>query len=110
MKKQIAEEVGKFKTIREGTESQLLTLLLADIIASCSTKGEDDKIDFSGFDVLAAQVKEMIVSVGALPDLDLLTDVQSIVDNVKQIRTECDFSLRSLSWVQTLLEEENKDA
>lgn len=117
MKEKITEEYEKFENIMKGTDNQLCTLMLTDIMASLVGISKDEEgnatKDYSKFDDLVKNVKDLLDSVGHIPeDLDLMESIQDDIDGIKRIKDECSYSMRTLSWVKDdlLNEEEEKDA
>lgn len=117
MKEKITEEYEKFENIMKGTDNQLCTLMLTDIMASMlkMSNDEDGNVirDYSRFDDLVKNVKDLLDSVGHIPeDLDLMEAIQGDIDGIKRIKDECSYSMRTLSWIKDdlLNEEEEKNA
>ena len=115
MKEKIAEEYKKFETIAKGLDNQLCTLLLTDIIASLVNVYKDDKgeiiKDYSEFDALVTNVKELLDSVQSIPDIDIRRVVKEDLEQSNRMYDECRYSMRTLQWVKEgLLKEDNKDA
>ena len=115
MKEKIAEEYKKFETIAKGLDNQLCTLLLTNIMASLVNVYKDDKgeiiKDYSEFDTLVNNVKELLDSVQSIPDIDIRRVVKEDIEQSNRMYDECRYSMRTLQWVKEgLLKEDNKDA
>lgn len=115
MKEKIAEEYKKFETIAKGLDNQLCTLLLTDIIASLVNVYKDDKgeivKDYSEFDTLATNVKELLDSVQGIPGINIRQATRDNLEQINRMYDECGYSMRTLQWIkEDLLKEENKDA
>ena len=115
MKEKIAEEYKKFETIAKGLDNQLCTLLLTDIIASLVNVYKDDKgeivKDYSEFDTLVTNVKELLDSVQGIPGINIRQATRDNLEQINRMYDECSYSMRTLQWVkEDLLKEDNKDA
>ena len=114
MKEKIQEEYGKFENVMKGIDNQLCTLILTDIMASLVNMYKDDKNeivkDYSEFDNLVANIKDMLGSVQNIPHIDLLNATQDNIDSIRRIMDECKYSMRTLSWIkEDLLEEKGEE-
>ena len=112
MKEKIAEEYKKFETIAKGLDNQLCTLLLTDIIASLVNVYKDDKgeivKDYSEFDTLVTNVKELLDSVQGIPGINIRQATRDNLEQINRMYDECSYSMRTLQWVkEDLLKEEN---
>lgn len=115
MREQIREELEKFTKIRKGSEEELRTIILTDIIASIIKIETDDKgnkiINYDKFDELISNIKNFINSVDQIPEsIDLIENVRQSIENIEKINKECDYCMRTLTWVDSLLEEEENNA
>ena len=115
MKEKITDEYGKFETIAKGLDDQLCTLLLTDIMASLVNVYKDDKgeiiKDYSEFDTLVNNVKELLDSVQSIPSINIRQATKDNLEQINRMYDECKYSMRTLQWVkEDLLKEENKDA
>lgn len=115
MKEKITEEYEKFETIAKGLDNQLCTLLLTNIMVSLVNVYKDDKgeiiKDYSEFDALVTNVKELLDSVQSIPDIDIRRVVKEDLEQSNRMYDECRYSMRTLQWVKEgLLKEDNKDA
>ena len=112
MKEKITEEYEKFENIMKGKDNQLCALILTDIIASLITVYKDDKgeinKDYTKFDNMVKNIKELLNSVDTIPTIDLIGATQENLDSIKRITDECKYSMRTLSWIKNdLLKEED---
>lgn len=115
MKEQIKEELGKFTKIREGSDDELRAVILTDIIASLMTVEKNDEgksnRSYEKFDSLVDNIKGFIEGVDHVPDnIDLIDSIESSINSIKRINKECDYCIRTLTWVDSLLEEEQTNA
>ena len=115
MKEKITDEYGKFETIAKGLDDQLCTLLLTDIMASLVNVYKDDKgeiiKDYSEFDTLVNNVKELLDSVQSIPSINIRQATKDNLEQINRMYDECRYSMRTLQWIkEDLLKEENKDA
>ncbi|MGN0967009.1 MAG: hypothetical protein ACI4OP_05385 [Candidatus Coprovivens sp.] len=115
MKEKITDEYGKFETIAEGLNNQLCTLLLTDIVASLVNVYKDDKgeivKDYSEFDTLVNNVKELLDSVQSIPSINIRQATKDNLEQINRMYDECRYSMRTLQWIkEDLLKEDNKDA
>ena len=115
MKEKITDEYGKFETIAKGLDNQLCTLLLTDIIASLVNVYKDDKReiikDYSEFDTLVNNVKELLDSVQGIPSINIRRATKDNLEQINRMYDECKYSMRTLQWIkEDLLKEDNKDA
>ena len=115
MKEKITDEYGKFETITKGLDNQLCTLLLTDIIASLVNVYKDDKgeivKDYSEFDTLVNNVKELLDSVQGIPSINIRQATKDNLEQINRMYDECRYSMRTLQWIkEDLLKEDNKDA
>ena len=115
MKEKITDEYGKFETIAKGLDNQLCTLLLTDIIASLVNVYKDDKgeiiKDYSEFDTLVNNVKELLDSVQGIPSINIRQATKDNLEQINRMYDECRYSMRTLQWIkEDLLKEDNKDA
>ena len=121
MKEKITEEYERFENIMKGTDNQLCALILTDIMASLTTVYKDDKgevnKDYTEFDNMVKNIKELLNSIDTIPTIDLIKVIQENLDSIKGIIDECKYSMRTLSWIKNdLLKEkdvrkgEKKDA
>ena len=115
MKEKITEEYEKFENIMKGTDSQLCTLLLTDIMASLvniykNDKGEIVK-DYNEFDTLVTNIKELLNSVQNIPNINIKQATKDNLEQINKMYDECRYSMRTLQWIkEDLLKEDNKDA
>ena len=115
MKEKITDEYGKFETIAKGLDNQLCTLLLTDVMASLvniykNDKGEVVK-DYSEFDTLVNNVKELLDSVQGIPSINIRQATKDNLEQINRMYDECKYSMRTLQWIkEDLLKEDNKDA
>ena len=66
--------------------------------------------DYSEFDNLVANIKDMLGSVQNIPHIDLLNATQDNIDSIRRIMDECKYSMRTLSWIkEDLLEEKGEE-
>lgn len=112
MKEKITEEYEKFENIMKGTDNQLCALILTDIMASLTTVYKDDKgeinKDYTEFDNMVKNIKELLNSVDTIPAIDLIRATQENLDSIKRITDECKYSMRTLSWIKNdLLKDED---
>ena len=112
MKEKITEEYEKFENIMKGTDNQLCALILTDIMASLTTVYKDDKgevnKDYTEFDNMVKNIKELLNSIDTIPTIDLIKVIQENLDSIKGIIDECKYSMRTLSWIKTdLLKEKD---
>lgn len=115
MKEKITDEYGKFETIAKGLDNQLCTLLLTDIVASLVNVYKDDKggiiKDYSEFDTLVNNVKELLDSVQGIPSINIRQATKDNLEQINRMYDECKYSMRTLQWIkEDLLKEDNKDA
>ena len=115
MKEKITDEYGKFETIAKGLDNQLCTLLLTDIIASLVNVYKDDKgeivKDYSEFDTLVNNVKELLDSVQSIPNINIRQATKDNLEQINKMFDECRYSMRTLKWVEnSLLKEEDNNA
>ena len=115
MKEKITDEYGKFETIAEGLNNQLCTVLITDIIASLVNVYKDDKgeiiKDYSEFDTLVNNVKELLDSVQGIPNINIRQATKDNLEQINRMYDECRYSMRTLQWIkEDLLKEDNKDA
>lgn len=115
MKEKITDEYGKFETIAKGLDDQLCTLLLTDIMASLVNVYKDDKgeiiKDYSEFDTLVNNVKELLDSVQSIPSINIRQATKDNLEQINRMYDECRYSMRTLQWIkEDLLKEDNKDA
>ena len=115
MKEKITDEYGKFETIAKGLDDQLCTLLLTDIMASLVNVYKDDKgeiiKDYSKFDTLVNNVKELLDSVQSIPSINIRQATKDNLEQINRMYDECRYSMRTLQWIkEDLLKEDNKDA
>lgn len=115
MKEKITDEYGKFETIAKGLDDQLCTLLLTDIMASLVNVYKDDKgeiiKDYSEFDTLVNNVKELLDSVQSIPSINIRQATKDNLEQINRMYDECKYSMRTLQWIkEDLLKEDNKDA
>ena len=115
IKEKITDEYGKFETIAEGLNNQLCTLLLTDIVASLVNVYKDDKgeivKDYSEFDTLVNNVKELLDSVQGIPNINIRQATKDNLEQINRMYDECRYSMRTLQWIkEDLLKEDNKDA
>lgn len=115
MKEKITDEYGKFETIAEGLNNQLCTLLLTDIVASLVNVYKDDKgeivKDYSEFDTLVNNVKELLDNVQGIPSINIRQATKDNLEQINRMYDECRYSMRTLQWIkEDLLKEDNKDA
>ena len=115
MKEKITDEYGKFETIAKGLDDQLCTLLLTDIMASLVNVYKDDKgeiiKDYSEFDTLVNNVKELLDSVQGIPSINIRQATKNNLEQINRMYDECKYSMRTLQWIkEDLLKEDNKDA
>ena len=81
--------------------SSLLTTVYKD------DKGEINK-DYTEFDNMVKNIKELLDSVDTIPTVDLIRATQENLDSIKRITDECKYSMRTLSWIKNdLLKEED---
>ena len=110
MKEQIREEIEKWMEVRNGLKDQLSTLLLTDIIASQIKVSKDEEgnviKDYSDFDDLVAKVKEVFEGITIPMNIDTFGSIKQSVEHIEKILDECNYSLRTLTWVNEL---ENKE-
>ena len=112
MKEKITEEYEKFENIMKGIDNHLCALMLTDIMASLTTVYKDDKgeinKDYTEFDNMVKNIKELLDSVDTIPTIDLIRATQENLDSIKRITDECKYSMRTLSWIKNdLLKEED---
>ena len=112
MKEKITEEYERFENIMKGTDNQLCALILTDIMASLTTVYKDDKgevnKDYTEFDNMVKNIKELLNSIDTIPTIDLIKVIQENLDSIKGIIDECKYSMRTLSWIKNnLLKEED---
>ena len=112
MKEKITEEYEKFENIMKGTDNQLCALILTDIMASLATVYKDDKgevnKDYTEFDNMVKNIKELLNSIDTIPTIDLIKVIQENLDSIKGIIDECKYSMRTLSWIKNdLLKEKD---
>ena len=112
MKEKITEEYEKFENIMKGTDNQLCALILTDIMASLTTVYKDDKgevsKDYTEFDNMVKNIKELLNSIDTIPTIDLIKVIQENLDSIKGIIDECKYSMRTLSWIKNdLLKEKD---
>ena len=112
MKEKITEEYEKFENIMKGTNNQLCALILTDIMASLTTVYKDDEgeinKDYTEFDNMVKNIKELLNSIDTIPTIDLIRVTQENLDSIKRITDECKYSMRALSWIKNnLLKEED---
>lgn len=112
MKEKITEEYGKFEQIMKGTNNQLCALILTDVMASLTSvyKNDNGEIvkDYSEFDNMVKNIKDLLNSIENIPSIDLINSTQNNIDSIKRIVEECKYSMRTLSWVKNdLLKEED---
>ena len=115
MKEKITDEYGKFEAIAKGLDDQLCTLLLTDIVASLVNVYKDDKgeivKDYSEFDTLVNNVKELLDSVQGIPNINIRQATKDNLEQINKMYDECRYSMRTLQWIkEDLLKEDNKDA
>ena len=115
MKEKITDEYGKVETIAKGLDNQLCTLLLTDIIASLVNVYKDDKgeivKDYSEFDTLVNNVKELLDSVQSIPNINIRQATKDNLEQINKMFDECRYSMRTLKWVEnSLLKEEDNNA
>ena len=115
MKEKITEEYEKFETIAKGLDNQLCTLLLTNIMASLVNVYKDDKgeiiKDYSEFDTLVNNVKELLDSVQSIPSINMRQATKDNLEQINRMYDECKYSMRTLQWIkEDLLKEDNKDA
>lgn len=107
MKEKIKEDLDKFETIRNDGENQLIAMVLTDIIAKMIETKEDGTRSYENFDEAVNKVKEFLNNVDftniELPSLK--DSIKGDVDAYEQIQTECNYSMRTLSWVLSLIED-----
>ena len=73
-------------------------------------KGEIVK-DYSEFDTLVTNVKELLDSVQGIPGINIRQATRDNLEQINRMYDECRYSMRTLQWVkEDLLKEENKDA
>ena len=113
MKEKITEEYEKFETIAKGLDNQLCTLLLTNIMASLVNVYKDDKgeiiKDYSEFDALVTNVKELLDSVQSIPDIDVRRAVKEDLEQSNRMYDECKYSMRTLQWIKEDLLKEDED-
>ena len=112
MKEKITEEYERFENIMKGTDNQLCALILTDIMASLTTVYKDDKgevnKDYTEFDNMVKNIKELLNSIDTIPTIDLIKVIQENLDSIKGIIDECKYSIRTLSWIKNdLLKEKD---
>ena len=112
MKEKITEEYEIFENIMKGTDNQLCALILTDIMASLTTVYKDDKgeinKDYTEFDNMVKNIKELLNSIDTIPTIDLIRVTQENLDGIKRIIDECKYSMRTLSWIKNdLLKDED---
>ena len=112
MKEKITEEYERFENIMNGTDNQLCALILTDIMASLTTVYKDDKgevnKDYTEFDNMVKNIKELLNSIDTIPTIDLIKVIQENLDSIKGIIDECKYSMRTLSWIKNdLLKEKD---
>ena len=112
MKEKITEEYERFENIMKGTDNQLCALILTDIMASLTTVYKDDKgevnKDYTEFDNMVKNIKELLNSIDTIPTIDLIKVIQENLDSIKGIIDECKYSMRTLSWIKNdLLKEKD---
>ena len=112
MKEKITEEYERFENIMKGTDNQLCALILTDIMASLTTVHKDDKgevnKDYTEFDNMVKNIKELLNSIDTIPTIDLIKVIQENLDSIKGIIDECKYSMRTLSWIKNdLLKEKD---
>lgn len=112
MKEKITEEYERFENIMKGTDNQLCALILTDIMASLTTVYKDDKgevnKDYTEFDNMVKNIKELLNSIDTIPTIDLIQVIQENLDSIKGIIDECKYSMRTLSWIKNdLLKEKD---
>ena len=112
MKEKITEEYEKFENIMKGIDNQLCALILTDIMASLTTVYKDDKgeinKDYTEFDNMVKNIKELLDSVDTIPTIDLIRVTQENLDSIKRITDEFKYSMRILSLIKNdLLKEED---
>ena len=107
MKEKITEEYERFENIMKGTDNQLCALILTDIMASLTTVYKDDKgevnKDYTEFDNMVKNIKELLNSIDTIPTIDLIKVIQENLDSIKGIIDECKYSMRTLSWIKNNL-------
>ena len=113
MKEKITEEYEKFETIAKGLDNQLCTLLLTNIMASLVNVYKDNKgeiiKDYSEFDALVTNVKELLDSVQSIPDIDVRRAVKEDLEQSNRMYDECKYSMRTLQWIKEDLLKEDED-
>ena len=73
-------------------------------------KGEIVK-DYSEFDTLVTNVKELLDSVQGIPGINIRQATRDNLEQINRMYDECRYSMRTLQWIkEDLLKEENKDA
>ena len=112
MKEKITEEYERFENIMKGTDNQLCALILTDIMASLTTVYKDDKgevnKDYTEFDNMVKNIKELLNSIDTIPTIDLIKVIQENLASIKGIIDECQYSMRTLSWIKNdLLKDED---
>lgn len=115
MKEKITEEYEKFENIMKGTDNQLCTLLLTDIMASLVNVYKNDKgeivKDYNEFDTLVTNIKELLDSVQNIPNINIKQATKDNLEQINKMYDECRYSMRTLQWIkEDLLKEDNKDA
>ena len=115
MKEKITEEYEKFESIMKGTDNQLCTLLLTDIMASLVNVYKNDKgeivKDYNEFDTLVTNIKELLDSVQNIPNINIKQATKDNLEQINKMYDECRYSMRTLQWIkEDLLKEDNKDA
>ena len=115
MKEKITEEYEKFENIMKGIDNHLCALMLTDIMASLVNVYKDDKgeivKDYSEFDTLVTNVKELLDSVQGIPGINIRQATKDNLEQINRMYDECRYSMRTLQWVKEgLLKEDNKDA
>lgn len=101
MEEKIKEELEKFTNIRESSTERLCVLLLMDVMRELvivTREGDKEKKDYSKFDAIVNDVKIMLESI-TIPDVDTIASIKESVESVEHIQTECDYSIRTLTWM-----------
>lgn len=114
MKEKLEKEFKQFRTIYKGADNQLVTLTLTDIMALLLniTKDEEGNIirDYSQFDTLVNDIKQILEGVTEKPRINIADSLKTNLEQVEKMKKECEYSLRTLSWVLAdVIKEENDE-
>ena len=103
MREQVEKELETFNKIYQGADNQLVTLVLMDIMATSLNITKDTKgniiRDYAKFNTLVDNIKEILENINEMPQIDIINNLKMNLEQNEKLRKECEYSMRTLSWI-----------